>query len=354
MKKILFFTLFILFSIKIFAQIEEKTSSFGLSSRYIYSKYEDRGENFRSHSPFGEIKVGHSIGDNLLLFSSLENDFEDVYKTNGIQPKSSQTNIGKFSISGKYLFSKKKRFVLFASFGGSNMKAKFAAIGGKEIVNFSNFSNTFSVGTGAYYFCNPNTAIEFRLNLAKQKFKNLLSFSDETHINLGFEVNSFFKNFDLGRKKEEKENYFLNKNRSSVSGYFDYFFVSRVLNNIENKFEMDMEYQKILSNHFFWGAKLQLHRNFGAFTPTIGFFKRVAPNFYLNPRIGVQAKGFTYTFWSNGRGGILAYGGLNAEYFLNQNISYRVSTSVTRRLQKDQALNLYSLGFSSGFNFYLK
>jgi hypothetical protein len=351
MKKILLFTLFIIFSGKIFAQIDGKTSSF--DAGVSFSKENFKNQPFIGNSSGTKFGVGHAISKYFFANASFQNyDFKE--KENQVERDYSFKNYKSSSaeFNGTFLFRQKKRFIPFISTGISFSKLQYKGYDtwiGEDFLTNQNLV-TKKIGIGAHYFFNPTTALKMSTSFAYHQEREREYISRAHSINVELEMKSFLQNNHFQYEKESKENRFVNDTRMSLSGKIKYDFQlsNYIFVQFSHNLNTNLEFQRIISDNVHFGVKMESNLYNIVTTPMMGYYIRLLPNFYINPRIGCQIDENKWRFFLFDELKIYPFGGLNLEYFLNKNLSYRIATSATF---ED---GLENLNLSSGFNYYLK
>jgi hypothetical protein len=364
MKKTIIFTLFFIFSIQIFAQINGKTSSFVLPIELNQAK-----NNFVNNSIPINVKrtknkeiiyFGHGIGKYFLVGAQFANVSDGGY----FSDKSSfgeyyqKINQNSFGVNATLLIPNKSKFLPFISndFLKDNIVFRQNFDTGKdETLKFSN--STYGSALGSYFFHNPNVATDFRIFYLRQKSSTS---SKEYFDQIGLKLStiSFFQDNQINFVKETSDKPFISKGRIAANGYLFYVFLIHNPHIIGyhryNSLTFNLNYQQILSDNIGIGLKMTNESKNTNINLYGSYYFKVRPNFYINPTFGAL-----YNHQVNPQGKINNYYshlGLNFEYFINKNISYQIKTTYYEKLNVNKTTSEKSriFDFTSGFNYYLK
>jgi hypothetical protein len=251
-------------------------------------------------------------------------------------------------LGGTFLFQSNSSFIPFINTEFMYGKSTYAGYDSffEDYIEEKISLKRKKIGVGAFYFFNPNVAVKMNVSFVNTKENKFTKpISSQNSINITMDLRSFLQNHSLSFEKDSKESRFVNEDCFSITGVINYSYIKDALNN--HSFYSNIEYQKMIQSNIHFGAKTEINNGYIELTPMMGYYIRVLPNFYVNPRVGAQFSGAWNSFKIN-RKKIHPFGGLNLEYFLNKNLSYRIATSATF---ED---GLENLNLSSGFNFYLK
>jgi hypothetical protein len=342
MKKTIIFTLFFIFSIKVFAQINGKTSSFDLPIGLSKTKFTlTNTTEITKNLSFGG-NYSHGIGKYFLLGANISKNFNTETKDFSTLSSVKKSKSNSFGVSGSVIIPFSEKFIPYIRSEYQYTKYNLNA-------NTSIDKKDFSIGAGLYYFLNQNVAADLNVVFLNENFIQTPGISK--YLGVSLSTTSFLQN----QGKVEKENpkqLFVNKGRNSLTANIHYF---QELKKGQGAFSFNFDYQHLLTNTVGIDVKVNYSKNFRSVNPNFGYYFHAAPNFYICPRIGILAEHYYYP-QSSSSNIFYSHLGLNFEYFINKYIAFRVNSTYFEWFPDKRVFksNIYrTFDISTGLVYYL-